>query len=364
MYKHTFLLLLLLFNLTILSQSNLIPNGGFEKQEECPKNLDYFTVSDWYSTLSNRTTPDYFSRCADSSSFASPDNYIINIKPFKGNSYGGFVGFNPKNGYREYMSVTLTEKLKKGENYTFSFALAQPDMSLHYISDLGVFFTSKKIDLQKVGNTLIAKAHILIHQDQFLKCANQWTEYSFDYVARGGEKELHLGCFLTDEKLIYRTYSERRKFCGNLNFNDAYYLIDEVHLGLKTKIETQTSTLDSLEKETPIKTYIYTDLNFKTGAATSTEVTYKDFEDLILFLKENPKRIFLIEGHTDNVGTPEDNLELSKSRAQFVQDYLLKKGIEKERSSTIGYGESQPLKSNESKIGRLQNRRVVVKVYE
>ncbi len=356
------LFIFLVFHLTINSQSNLIPNGGFEKREMCPENLDYFTVDEWYSTLGKRTTPDYFSLCADSSRYASPDNYIVNIKPYEGKSYAGFVGFNPNNGYREYISVTLTEQLKEGKTYIFSFALAQPDMSLHYLSDLGVFFTSKKIDLAKVGNTLIAKAHILIHQGKFLQCANQWTTYSFEYEARGGEKELHLGCFLTDEKLIYRTYTDRRKLCKKLKFNDAYYLIDNIRLTLKS--ESPTSMMDSLEKETPIKTYIYTDLNFKTGAAISEEVTYQDFEDLILFLQENPKRIFIIEGHTDNIGTVNNNLELSKNRAKFVQDYLSKKDISKNRSSIIGYGESQPIKSNDTKIGRLQNRRVVVKVYE
>ncbi|MNE84139.1 Peptidoglycan-binding protein ArfA [compost metagenome] len=65
-----------------------------------------------------------------------------------------------------------------------------------------------------------------------------------------------------------------------------------------------------------------------------------------------------IDGHTDNVGTAERNLELSKQRAAAVKDYFVSKGIAEGRLSTNGYGLEKPKASNKTAAGRAQNRRV------
>lgn len=69
-----------------------------------------------------------------------------------------------------------------------------------------------------------------------------------------------------------------------------------------------------------------------------------------------------IEGHTDSRGPEGFNQKLSEARAAAVKDYLVKKGIDASRLSTVGYGESQPIASNMNKDGRKQNRRVEFKV--
>ena len=66
----------------------------------------------------------------------------------------------------------------------------------------------------------------------------------------------------------------------------------------------------------------------------------------------------IIEGHTDNTGTPSYNQLLSERRAKAVLDFLVANGIEKERLVSVGKGESSPIASNNSKEGRYQNRRV------
>ena len=64
-----------------------------------------------------------------------------------------------------------------------------------------------------------------------------------------------------------------------------------------------------------------------------------------------------IRGHTDNVGTDEDNQALSEQRAKAVYQYLIDKGIGEERMSYKGFGESQPVDSNDTAKGRKKNRR-------
>jgi len=78
-------------------------------------------------------------------------------------------------------------------------------------------------------------------------------------------------------------------------------------------------------------------------------------------LNENPNSKVSIIGHTDNVGTDEKNLELSKQRAQAVADNLIAKGVDKKRIVVNGAGESQPAADNTTERGRLKNRRVEFK---
>ena len=69
-----------------------------------------------------------------------------------------------------------------------------------------------------------------------------------------------------------------------------------------------------------------------------------------------------ISGHTDSEGPEEFNQKLSEGRAKAVVDYLVEKGIENIRLSYIGYGENKPIDTNNTDIGRAQNRRVEFKL--
>lgn len=73
--------------------------------------------------------------------------------------------------------------------------------------------------------------------------------------------------------------------------------------------------------------------------------------------------IEIIEGHTDNIGTFEYNMQLSVDRAEAVVDYLLKKGLDKDRVRYEGFGYSRPLSISRDEAGRKLNRRVAFRVY-
>jgi outer membrane protein OmpA-like peptidoglycan-associated protein len=65
-----------------------------------------------------------------------------------------------------------------------------------------------------------------------------------------------------------------------------------------------------------------------------------------------------VEGYTDSVGTDQSNLVLSENRANAVRDFLVKQGIETSSISSTGFGEGQPVATNDTAAGRQQNRRV------
>lgn len=71
-----------------------------------------------------------------------------------------------------------------------------------------------------------------------------------------------------------------------------------------------------------------------------------------------------IEGHTDDVGSPEANLDLSRRRAESVVDYLAAQGLSPESMLALGFGESRPLASNATDSGRRENRRVEIVVLD
>ncbi|MCV9388339.1 OmpA family protein [Reichenbachiella ulvae] len=71
-----------------------------------------------------------------------------------------------------------------------------------------------------------------------------------------------------------------------------------------------------------------------------------------------------ISGHTDSIGDPTYNQQLSKRRANAVYNYFISQGIESSRMTTIGYGETKPVATNETVEGRKKNRRVEFKILE
>ena len=70
-----------------------------------------------------------------------------------------------------------------------------------------------------------------------------------------------------------------------------------------------------------------------------------------------------VVGHTDSVGSDDDNLELSQGRAQAARDHLVSRGVDASRLSVRGRGESDPAASNATAQGRAQNRRVELLVH-
>ncbi|ROL62988.1 OmpA family protein [Pseudomonas vranovensis] len=102
------------------------------------------------------------------------------------------------------------------------------------------------------------------------------------------------------------------------------------------------------------------DVLFDTGHAELKNSASRTVLKLVQFLQLNPKRIIRIEGYTDSTGAPEDNLKLSRDRAQAVADMLIDLGVDEKRIEVEGYGDQYPVEANASERGRAQNRRVEI----
>lgn len=99
-------------------------------------------------------------------------------------------------------------------------------------------------------------------------------------------------------------------------------------------------------------------IEFENGKAVIKASSYPMLNEVAKIFIENTNYMIEVQGHTDNVGKYEYNLELSEKRAQAVRTYLIEQGVPADRLTAHGYGSDKPIADNQTKAGRDQNRRV------
>lgn len=101
-------------------------------------------------------------------------------------------------------------------------------------------------------------------------------------------------------------------------------------------------------------------VTFASDSAQITPAFYGTLDQVAATIAEYQDTRVQVAGHTDNIGSESANQQLSERRAQAVASYLVGRGVAATRVTTIGYGETQPIASNETADGRQQNRRVEI----
>ncbi|MDD4820085.1 MAG: OmpA family protein [Flavobacteriales bacterium] len=118
-----------------------------------------------------------------------------------------------------------------------------------------------------------------------------------------------------------------------------------------------------LEKITENAVIDMSDVHFATDVYSLDSVSALQVKNMAVFLLENEDLYAEISGHTDNTGDKEYNAILSEKRANSVADALVSYGVEKERISTRGYGDTIPISSNNTDDGKSKNRRTEIRVF-
>ena len=102
---------------------------------------------------------------------------------------------------------------------------------------------------------------------------------------------------------------------------------------------------------------------YVTGSADlNGDLSKHELDNLVAIMGKYPNLKIELGGHTDNVGDPTSNMDLSEKRAVKVKDYLLSKGINGARPSAKGYGQEKPMESNDTPEGRQKNRRTELRI--
>lgn len=103
-------------------------------------------------------------------------------------------------------------------------------------------------------------------------------------------------------------------------------------------------------------------ITFATDSAAVQPQFQPTLNEVASVLAEYPKTYLDIYGHTDSTGSEAYNQGLSERRAQSVSAYLAARGVQTARMATKGFGEMQPIATNETEAGRQTNRRVEIKI--
>ncbi len=112
----------------------------------------------------------------------------------------------------------------------------------------------------------------------------------------------------------------------------------------------------------PPKVFTLNNVHFDSGKSTLKQSSYTELNELLEFMQLKSSVVIEIRGHTDNVGEPDSNLKLSQARAEAVKSFLVSKGIAPGRIIAKGYGEDDPIDTNNTPEGRQNNRRTEVKI--
>ena len=150
---------------------------------------------------------------------------------------------------------------------------------------------------------------------------------------------------------------------NNDSDNDGYTNIEEknAHTNpLDPNIHPQIITKRVKAKiEHDIKSLLKTKkIHFESDSAKLTKESLSIIKKIANILKRYPNAKIEIAGHTDNSGSSEHNLKLSKERVESVKNALIRLGIKANRLKAVGYGETKPIAPNDSKENKAKNRRV------
>ncbi|MFK7794617.1 MAG: OmpA family protein [Gammaproteobacteria bacterium] len=106
----------------------------------------------------------------------------------------------------------------------------------------------------------------------------------------------------------------------------------------------------------------FSNITFEKNSVKLTPIAQQTLDNAAKALLENPSVKISVDGHTDSSGNPELNLNISKQRAKSVLDYLVSTGVDATRIDANGFGDQFPVAPNETKAGRIKNRRIEIKV--
>jgi outer membrane protein OmpA-like peptidoglycan-associated protein len=127
-------------------------------------------------------------------------------------------------------------------------------------------------------------------------------------------------------------------------------------------IEDADGCPDELPEEVKKFEGVLEGIYFDTGKSTIRKKSKPVLGTVVELLKKYPQLRVEISGHTDSVGSPEDNTKLSQARADAVKQFLVDAAIEEGRITTRGAGPNEPIADNKTKKGRSKNRRIEFKV--
>lgn len=202
-----------------------------------------------------------------------------------------------------------------------------------------------------------------------------WTQEYFMKFRKQLEIKKYLSSTPSDSLNRQRIIEMRARYEKPVSEELSILQVDTVRQ-TKTIVQTDTIYLNTKNQKTqpdpspialqsqfsnPNEKHIVMDhIGFEPGLNILKPDSFKELDRMAHFLKRNRQMFIEIQGHTDNTGTRSGNQELSHLRALIVYNYLISRGVEKDRMKAMGYGQDRPISTNDSEEGKRLNRRIEV----
>ncbi len=346
------------------SAQNLVANGSFEQFFKCPGSYNYELTEKlapgWFSA--NRGTPDLFNVCSTGDA-SVPTNWAGQSKAYNGVGYAGIYCYT-KNGYREYLQTELIEPLVANGEYYIEFYYKLSSNSKYSIDRIG-FYLSDSAKRRIDDFVVYSKpTYELVLAAPYTRTTGVWAKCGYMMKAKGGERFLTIGNFSDNNttRIFHITFSKAKEAMLN---TAAYYYIDDVRV----------TRLDQPKVEKPLiivgypeikveQTYVLNNISFQFDSYQLVDNSFIELDKWLVVIKSKPNWKITLTGHTDERGTDEYNLKLSKQRVQQVADYLITQGIETKRISVVGEGKKKPLSLGKEEKDHALNRRVEIRFSE
>jgi outer membrane protein OmpA-like peptidoglycan-associated protein len=204
--------------------------------------------------------------------------------------------------------------------------------------DLGekIIVSEGRVYSQSTGEPVEAKLSLV-------DLNNDSTLYKFQSDGKEGQFTM-----LYPDKAFTGLYVEKRGYIPKI------YNVEKDSLKDRRNIEIELVPVETG------KNFVFENIFFDFDKADLKDESVSSLRRLKHFLDEHPDVSILIEGHTDNIGNPAYNENLSKRRADSVKDYLASLGVVPSRLKTEGKGDSEPIKPNDTEKNRSLNRRIEI----
>lgn len=148
-------------------------------------------------------------------------------------------------------------------------------------------------------------------------------------------------------------------------FAPAKYLLDPVDANGDRKVVKDIELSTGAPKTHSIGHVMrLNNLIFQLGKSKVSPESYDELGLVVNMMKESAKMVIQLEGHTDYLGNPRDNMKLSEDRVEAVKKYIVSQGIQKNRIKTKAYGGTEPLSRDNTPEAHRLNRRVELRILE
>ncbi len=292
-----------------------------------------------------------------------------------------FDGMHP-----EIYSIRWTGKIKPPRDGSYEFSAAVDDGIRVWVDDKLIIENWQLNDMANINSSIKLKGGVVYNLKVEYFNAMREGEIKLYWEMPPEEDRSWWQALMssTETELIS---SEYFSLPPNSEMNNEKLFEDETMASISSEpiappIKKNTKIAKSIKKKAPAKreepaktvaktvepkaaipekaaaSYLPKTVKFNRKESKILESSYDELNKLAQFLLNKPQLILRIEGHTDNVGDAEKNLELSKRRAFAIARYLVKKDVPAKRIKAQGFGGSKPLFKSENGVYHPENRRV------